>query len=131
MICWYFQAFLRFSCASDIFSEYSVLNFSFLFCLKWPLTVRSKSWKMWVMFAGSLTKNILLHFNFLITFFHEKHPLYVELGDLVEGVAHASFRYGTMISSIILRASAVLLKYFGFMLVRMNSGNQHEERFER
>ena len=39
------------------------------------------------------------------------------MGDLAEGVAHYFFvRYGTMISSIILRASAVLLKCFGFML---------------
>ena len=38
------------------------------------------------------------------------------MGDLAEGVAHYFFvRYGT-ISSIILRASAVLLKCFGFML---------------
>ena len=39
------------------------------------------------------------------------------MGDLAEGAAHYFFvRYGTMISSIILRASAVLLKCFRFML---------------
>ena len=40
------------------------------------------------------------------------------MGDLVEDVAHSFFfvRYGTMISSIILRASVVLLKYSRFML---------------
>ena len=39
------------------------------------------------------------------------------MGDLAEGAAHYFFvRYGAIISSIILRASAMLLKCFGFML---------------
>ena len=56
------------------------------------------------------------------------------MGDLVEGVAHSFFfiflSYSTMISSIILRASAVLLK-LDLCLVRMNLENQNEVSFEQ
>ena len=46
------------------------------------------------MFTGTLARNILLHFDFSRTFLvicHEKHRLQVEMGDLVEGVAHSFF----------------------------------------
>ena len=57
------------------------------------------------------------------------------MSDLVEGVAHSFFfiflRYSTMISSIILRALAVLLKCFGFMPSQNEFANQNEVSFEQ
>ena len=116
-----FSSFSPFASASDICSEYHLLNFYFMYCLKWSWTVRSKGWKMWIIFAGTLTRNILLRFNFSRTFSvicSRKTSIISRDGWSCGRCSSFLFlvRYGTMISSIILRASAVLLKRFGFML---------------